>query len=163
MLTALHGVPAYALGLVLTLILAAHLTPAHWWRRPTARGAAVLGGGTWAGGALLLYCFATAPVAPVAAPLIASDVPEQQTGTPPPAAGARYRVYRDLNVRGAAGVGAARLAVVPQGALVAATGAHEGDWWQITYASGTSRQTGWASSLWLRRPGERENEQTGQD
>ncbi|MTV56510.1 SH3 domain-containing protein, partial [Massilia buxea] len=47
MLQAGHGAPAYLLALAITLVLAAFLTPRRWWRRPTARGLAVLGAGTW--------------------------------------------------------------------------------------------------------------------
>jgi hypothetical protein len=43
----------YGAGLALTLALAARLTPAAWWRRPTARGALILAGGTWACGSAL--------------------------------------------------------------------------------------------------------------
>lgn len=48
-------VPAlcYGAGLALTLALAARLTPAAWWHRPTARGALILAGGTWACGSAL--------------------------------------------------------------------------------------------------------------
>ena len=53
-----HGIAAYGLALALTLVLAAFLTPARWWRRPTARGVAILGAGTWAFGALLLHLVA---------------------------------------------------------------------------------------------------------
>ncbi|GGY89359.1 SH3 domain-containing protein [Pseudoduganella plicata] len=136
-----HGAPAYLLALGLTLVLAAFLTPRRWWRRPTARNAVVLGGGTWAFGALLLSAVPTTPVA------------QAQAVADPPLAfvpGQPYRVYRDLNVRSAAGVGAARVTVVPAGTLVTPTGRQAGDWWQIRYGDAPDRQ-GWASSLWLRQ------------
>ncbi len=145
MLQAAHGAPAYLLALAITLVLAALLTPRRWWRRPTARGLAVLGAGTWAIGALLLPAVAV-PLAVPAASAVA--------GAPRlPASGQPYRVYRDLNVRVAAGVGAARLAVVPAGALVTPTGEREGDWWRVRYGAAPQR-SGWASSLWLRQAGE---------
>ncbi|MDB5754006.1 MAG: bacterial domain protein, partial [Massilia sp.] len=45
---------AFAVGLALTLVLAAFLTPAHWWRRPNLRALAILAAGTWGIGSLLL-------------------------------------------------------------------------------------------------------------
>ncbi|QBE66894.1 SH3 domain-containing protein [Pseudoduganella lutea] len=151
-----HGIAAYGLALAFTLVLAAFLTPARWWRRPTARGVAILGTGTWAFGALLLHL-----VAPPMAGAVQTDVPMQQAASSlpanVPAAGQPYRVHRDLNVRDAAGVGAARMAVVPAGAVVTPTGARHGDWWQIRYDGAGSAQatrTGWASSLWLRSAAE---------
>ena len=153
--TACHGALAYALGLALTLVLAAFLTPAHWWRRPTARGLAILGGGAWAFGALLLHGVAAAPppVTAAAAPL-QDDASAQQAGAMLPLPGQRYRVHRDLNVRDAAGVGSARVGLAPAGSFVTPTGRHEGDWWQIRYDGGPAGAVGWASSLWLRRAAE---------
>ena len=136
-----HGTPAYLLALGLTLVLAAFLTPRHWWRRPTARNAVVLGGGTWAFGALLLWAM---PLAPAAPPQAVADAPLAFVPGQP------YRVYRDLNVRSAAGVGAARVTVIPAGAVVTPTGRQDGDWWQIRYGAAPER-LGWASSLWLRQ------------
>ncbi|AXA91175.1 SH3 domain-containing protein [Massilia sp. YMA4] len=137
-----HGAPAYLLALALTLALAAALTPRHWWRRPTARGAAVLGGGTWALGALLLAALPLAPL--IAAPDAVVEPPRTL------AAGQAYRVHRDLNVRAQAGVGAARVTVIAAGALVTPTGERDGDWWRIRYGAAPQR-LGWASSLWLRQ------------
>ncbi len=156
MLTAYHGAPAYLAALVATLVLASFLTPRNWWRRPTARGAAILGGGTWAIGALLLYFVAVPPPADVpSAPMtLPDDVPAQHIAVNLPLAGQRYRVHRDLNVRSAAGVGAGRQDVIPAGAVVTPTGEHQGDWWQIRYDSRAGAQLGWTSSLWLRRTGE---------
>ncbi|WEF34987.1 SH3 domain-containing protein [Pseudoduganella chitinolytica] len=137
-----HGAPAYLLALALTLALAAGLTPRHWWRRPTARGAVVLGGGTWLFGALLLAALPLQFV--VAAPAAVVAPPR------PLAAGQPYRVHRDLNVRAQAGVGAARVTVIPAGAIVTPTGEQAGDWWRIRYGAAPQR-LGWASSLWLRQ------------
>jgi len=136
-----HGTPAYLLALGLTLVLAAFLTPRRWWRRPTARNALVLGGGTWAFGALLLWAM---PLAPSATPRNVADAPLRFVSGQP------YRVYRDLNVRSAAGVGAARVTVIAAGAVVTPTGRQDGDWWQIRYGAAPER-LGWASSLWLRQ------------
>ncbi|MBB3219435.1 SH3 domain-containing protein [Pseudoduganella umbonata] len=152
-LAASHGALAYAAGLALTLVLASFLTPAHWWRRPTVRGLAILGGGAWVFGALLLHGVTAAPPHTAAASPQA-DAPTQQASAVLPVPGQRYRVHRDLNVRDAAGVGSARLAVAPAGSIVTPTGRHDGDWWQIRYDGGPAGVEGWASSLWLRRAAE---------
>lgn len=139
-----HGAPAYLLALALTLVLASALTPRRWWHHPTARGAAVLGAGTWAFGALLLAALPLPPV--VAAPFAAAVVEAPRTL----AAGQAYRVHRDLNVRAQAGVGAPRVTVIAAGAIVTPTGERDGDWWRIRYGTAPQR-LGWASSLWLRQ------------
>jgi hypothetical protein len=147
--TTCFTIGAFALGLVLTVVLAAWLTPGRWWRRPNARALAILAGGSWGIGSLLLWlaqapAMATTPVAQGIAAL-----------RPAPAgAGRSYYVFHDLNLRAAAGVGARRLAVVPAGAIVTASGARDGDWWQLSAAVGGKQVTGWASSLWLRRADE---------
>lgn len=139
-----HGAPAYFLALALSLVLAAALTPRHWWRRPTARGAAVLGGGTWAFGALLLAALPLPQVAATTMPPAVVAAPRTL------AAGQPYRVHRDLNVRTGAGVGAPRVTVIAAGAIVTPTGEQAGDWWRIRYGAPPQR-LGWASSLWLRQ------------
>lgn len=118
----------YLAALLATLVLAAYLTPARWWKRPTARGLAILAGGTWA---------------------ISSAVLAWQ-GKPAVASGS-FVVYHDLNLRTGSGVQSARLAVVPAGTTVTATGKHEGDWWELHVVRDGKTQTGWSSSLWLRR------------
>ncbi|MES2261209.1 MAG: SH3 domain-containing protein [Pseudomonadota bacterium] len=208
-----HGAPAYAIGLAVTLVLASWLTPRHWWRRPTARGLLILGGGAWAGGSLLLL-LAQAPLRPFSQAWNGSGLPAPlaldgagahidgvgagsdagggagigaadfagapasglasrparppssrsltaATVTPPapppeaiPKAGRSFYAHRDLNLRAAAGVGAARLAVVPAGAAVTPTGARDGDWWQVRARADGKVSTGWVSSLWLRRANE---------
>lgn len=125
---------AWIAAFVLTVALAGVLTPRHWWRNANARAAAVLVLGTWAIGSML-------------APLAAYAFP----AGPGPRAGERYVVFRDLNVRSGTGTGAARLATVAAGDTVTATGQRDGDWWEVRTAS---ERTGWASSLWLRRPTE---------
>jgi hypothetical protein len=72
---------------------------------------------------------------------------------PAPKAG-QYRTYRSLNVRSSTGTGAEKLAVLPAGALVAATGVRNGDWWQVRTTVDGKPVSGWASSLWLRRADE---------
>jgi hypothetical protein len=158
---ALLPVAVYATALAMTLVLANYTTPGRWWRRPTLRGLGILVGGTWAIGALLLLLLASPPArAPLAAsPLSAVSRPGKPLPSLPaspsaPLAGQTYRVHRDLNVRLAAATGAPRLTTVPAGATVIATGAHAGDWWQVSVAAAGSQQTGWASSLWLRRQDE---------
>lgn len=138
---------AYAGALALTLVLACYLTPARWWRRPTARGLAILGLGTWGIGSLLLH----AASAPAAAPAPAPARIAQAAKPLPPAS---FRVHRDLNLRQAPGTQSPRLGVVPAGSLVTPTGVRQGDWWQVRAAVAGREQTGWASSLWLRRQAE---------
>ena len=133
-------VAAYGLGLLLTLVLASMLTPASWWRRPNARAAAIVAGGTWGIGALLAGALhATAPEPVTAHAQLASH----------------YQVFRALNLRDGTGTSAKRVAVVPAGAIVAATGMRDGDWWQVRAQVKGTQVTGWASSLWLRRADER--------
>ena len=147
---------AYGLGLVLTLVLAAWLTPRRWWRRPTAGTLALASAGTLAFGALFAVLFSTllpaaAPPAATAAPLaVAMPLP-----LPTKAARTRYRVVDDLNLRAAKATGAPRLAVLPAGTLVTPTGAADGDWWQVRARIKGEDVEGWASSLWLRRIDER--------
>ncbi|UGQ48316.1 SH3 domain-containing protein [Massilia endophytica] len=144
-----------AAALCMTLVLASFLTPRSWWRRPTVRGIAVLGGGTWAISALLLH-FAAVGTLPFSSAL-ANASAESALADPsaaPPFAGRPYRVHRDLNLRSEASVSSPRLAIVPAGATVTPTGEQRGDWWQIHANADGKLQTGWASSLWLRRSGE---------
>lgn len=151
----LHAVAAFAAGLIITLFLAAYLTPRHWWLRPNVRALFIMVAGAWGFGSLILYAThgasavaaepqhaETPPRAPLAAAPATADVT--------PIAGKPFRVHRDLNLRSSPGVDAARIGVVPAGAEVTPTGARDGDWWQIK-SSGSS---GWVSSLWLRRSGE---------
>ncbi|KGF81974.1 hypothetical protein IA69_08520 [Massilia sp. JS1662] len=125
-------------ALAATLVLAAWCTPRAWWRRPNLRALAVVAGGTLGFG--LLFC-ALLPPAPVAVAAVS------------PAAGARYRVVDDLNLRSDRGVRAARMRVLPAGTIVSTTGATDGDWWRVRVEG--SGVEGWASSLWLRRTDER--------
>ena len=136
-----------AAALVLTLVLAAFLTPRHWWRRANARALALLIGGTALFGALFMLAAGVwpRPAAPVA--LAATPAP-----TAPPRT---YRVFDDLNLRAASGTRAARIAVVSKGTVVSTTGRAEGDWCEVTASINGRSVTGWASSLWLRRGDER--------
>jgi uncharacterized protein YraI len=132
---------------VLTLVLAAFLTPRHWWRRANARALAVLVGGTALfAGLFMLGASAWTPRA--AAPIAAMPAA-------PAVARHTYRVFDDLNLRAASGTGAARIAVVPAGTAVTTTGRVAGDWWEVTARVDGRDVTGWASSLWLRRGDER--------
>jgi hypothetical protein len=131
-------------GLALTLCACAWLTPRSWWRRPNLRALGALSLGT-AAIAAALYAFVNDPAAP--APMAAA-VPDA------PKAGTRYRVHDGLNLRIEAGVGARRLAVVPAGSRLVATGRHDGDWWQVRAVVNGREVEGWASSLWLRRSDE---------
>ncbi|MDQ1812925.1 SH3 domain-containing protein [Massilia sp. CCM 9210] len=128
---------AYAAGLVATLVLAAWLTPARWWRRPNLRAASILVAGTWGLGALLLSLL------PAALPALAA--------APPSHAGISYTVYDDLNLRADKGIGAPRIAVAPAGTVVTTTGLRDGDWWQVSARIDGKIVRGWSSSLWLRR------------
>jgi uncharacterized protein YgiM (DUF1202 family) len=142
----LHTAAAFALALVATLVLAAWLTPRAWWRRANVRALAFLCAGTFGIGALLLWVLEPAPVAHAATlPAIAPE--------PLPAA-SDYRAYDDLNLRDGTGVSAKRVAVVPAGASVTATGERKGDWWQVSARVDGREVRGWVSSLWLRRPDE---------
>lgn len=135
MLTLHYGVvAAWVAAFVLTVLLARVLTPRHWWRNANLRAGAVLVFGTWAIGTILL-------------PLAARALPPE----PGPRAGERYLVYRDLNVRSGTGTDAIRLGTLVAGETVIATGRRDGDWWQVRTGQ---QRTGWANSLWLRRPEE---------
>jgi hypothetical protein len=137
---------AYGLGLVLTLVLAALLTPRRWWRHPTAGALALVGGGTLAFGALLAGLLpAGARPVPAPVPLAAALAPAPNPET------LRYRVVDDLNLRAARATGAPRLAVLPAGTLVTRTGTADGDWWRVRARLKGREVEGWASSLWLRR------------
>jgi hypothetical protein len=127
-------------ALAATLVLAAWCTPRAWWRRPNLRALAVLAGGTLGVGLLFTSVLPPAPL-PMA------------TATAAPAAGARYRVIDDLNLRADRGVRATRVRVLAAGTIVSTTGATDGDWWRVRVDG--SDVEGWASSLWLRRTDER--------
>lgn len=135
-------IAAYCAGLLLTLCLAAWLTPRAWWRRANARALAVLVCGTALLGGLLHGVFTP------------DTAPPMTTLAEAPVAGAQYRVRDHLNLREHTGINARRLAVVPAGARVTATGQRRGDWWQVSTEVDGRRLDGWASSLWLRRADE---------
>ncbi len=140
---------AFVLGLAITLVLAAFLTPGRWWKRPNVRALAILVAGTWGIGSLLLW-LAPMPVmaATPATAGIAAIRPASLTE------GRSYHVFEDLNLRAASGTGARRVTVVPVGAVVSATGVRDGDWWEVRTKVGGKQVTGWVSSLWLRRADE---------
>ena len=159
----LYALCAFATGLVITLFLAAYLTPNQWWRRANARALMIMVVGAWGFGSLILY--AVQGTRPVAAGTLEGAAnrssPDMRTAASSPTplppeliTGKPFQVHRDLNVRTAAGVHAARLITVPAGATVTPTGVREGDWWQVTTGAAGREQTGWVSSLWLRRGGE---------
>jgi hypothetical protein len=147
-----HYLPlaAYAGGLALTLILACYLTPARWWHRPTLRNLGIVALGTWCIGALLLQGFGGASVAEAAPVERAATQLDNgmKLGSSP------FRVHHALNLRAAPGTSAARLGVIPAGSVVTPTGERNGDWWQVRADMDGKTQTGWASSLWLRRQAE---------
>jgi hypothetical protein len=144
-------VGAFVIGLAITLVLAAFLTPARWWRRPNLRALAVLVAGTWGIGSLLLWLAPAPAMATTAARIedIGAIRPISLTS------GRSYRVFEDLNLRAESGIAARRVAVVPVGAVVTATGGRNGDWWEVSARVGGKPVTGWVSSLWLRRADER--------
>lgn len=145
---------ATLIALVLTLVLAAWLTPSRWWRRLNLRALSIVAAGTWGIASLILWLAqsqpalitpalaATSGVAPVRAMAIESE------------AGRSYLVYDDLNLRAEKGTAARRIAVVPAGTLVTTTGLRDGDWWQVRARVGGKDVRGWSSSLWLRRADE---------
>ncbi|MBQ5949904.1 SH3 domain-containing protein [Massilia sp. ST3] len=137
---------AFGAGLLLSLWACAYLTPRAWWRRPNLRAGGALAAGTAVLGTSL-YMMAGAPDRH-AAPAALAVLPAA------PIAGAAYRAHDALNLRAATGTDARRLAVVPAGSRVVATGRREGDWWQVSAQVDGVRQEGWASSLWLRRADE---------
>ena len=146
-------------ALAATLVLAAWCTPRAWWRRPNLRALAVLAGGTLGFGLLFggLLPAVPAPVAPVVsvAPTATAPAPDPaRTAGAAPAAGARYRVVADLNLRAERGVRADRMRVLAAGTVVRATGATDGDWWRVRATLDGRAVEGWASSLWLRRADE---------
>jgi len=148
--SALTALACFGAALVLTLVAAAWLTPRLWWKRANARALAVLVVGTAAIGSALWWFAAPAPAEATqaeAAPLLASH---QELPLP----GRSYRVADALNLRTSVGVGAARLTVLPAGAIVTATGVQDGDWWQVRAEVKGEAREGWASSLWLRRADE---------
>ncbi|GAB3420089.1 SH3 domain-containing protein [Massilia agilis] len=147
--TTLLTVAAYAAALVATLVLAAHFTPARWWRRANARALAVLTIGTLGIGSALTWL--VLPAAPAVAAPLAKAAP---LAADMPVAGREYRTYDHLNLRSSRSVGARRLGVVPAGTLVTATGNRAGDWWEISAPIDGRDVRGWASSLWLRRADE---------
>lgn len=124
---------AVATGLVATLVLAAWFTPARWWRQLNMRALAFVGLGTWGIASLVLWL--------AQAPAMAD-------------AGRTFTVYDDLNLRAEKGTQARRIAVVPAGSVVTATGMRDGDWWHLSARVGGKNVSGWSSSLWLRRPEE---------
>jgi hypothetical protein len=137
---------AIAAALALTLVLAAWLTPRSWWRRLNLRALAVLAGGTLALGALFVSLLGPrSHPAPLTAPVSAAARP---------APGARYLAVDGLNLRDGNGVRARRVAVLRAGTTVVATGAVDGDWWQVRARVDGQAREGWASSLWLRRADE---------
>lgn len=197
----LYAAGAFAAGLVITLFLAAYLTPRQWWRRPNARALLIMVAGAWGFGSLILYAAhsrqsdedtaaitqdRTAEARAITAAAAAREAVARDGGasasaarqaatrasaareatareaaarasalaSAPLIAGQPFAVYRDLNLRVAAGVHTARLVTVPAGATVTPTGARNGDWWQIRASVAGHESTGWVNSLWLRRSGE---------
>jgi hypothetical protein len=145
---------AYGAALALTLILAAWLTPRAWWRRPNLKALAVLGGGTLAFGALFAAWMGERWIGEPQ-PARAAPSPALVTAQAAPAAGASYLVIDELNLRDGRGIRAQRVAVLPAGSRVTATGAFDGDWWRVRARVDGRALEGWASSLWLRRADER--------
>ncbi|WP_348697573.1 SH3 domain-containing protein [Duganella fentianensis] len=161
-------VAVYAAALLLTLVLAAYCTPRNWWRQLNLRAIAITLGGTLLFGQLLWH-WLPAAAGRAATPEHFSPVrfaPAQasatQTGGAPPASGRSdccaaltsaqaYTVHRSINLRRAASIRAERMRTIPAGTLVTPTGTRHGDWWQITACSAGRCDTGWVSSLWLRR------------
>jgi hypothetical protein len=143
-----HRACAFAIGLAITLFLAAYLTPRAWWRRPNARALLISVAGAWGFGSLILFFTHATPPAEASPAAASAEVPAALN------AGQPFRVHRDLNLRAAAGVDTARLVTVPAGAVVTPTGARDGDWWQVKARVAGRDTEGWVSSLWLRRSGE---------
>jgi hypothetical protein len=126
----LFTLAAVAAAFVATLVLAGLLTPKSWWRRLTAGNVALVVGMTW----LLSSAFLML--------------------APPAVKASSYRVADTLNLRSNAGTSSTRVAVVPAGALIHATGKRHGDWWELKALVDGKQVTGWSNSLWLRRTDE---------
>jgi hypothetical protein len=151
-----YMIGTFALGLALTLVLAAFLTPRRWWRRPNLRALAILAAGTWGLGSLMLSLLPLLPLLSMLPP--APAMASMKTSEPAPvavlvairpgaaAAGRTYRVFEHLNLRAAGGTGTRRLVVVPPKTLVTTTGAREGDWWEVSARIEGRQITGWVSS-----------------
>ena len=142
-------VAAVATGLVVTLVLAAWLTPSRWWRQLNLRALSIVELGTWSVGSLVLW-LARSP-----APVMAAVEGIAPLALVVPDARRSYRVHEDLNLRAEKGTAAKRIAVVPAGTVVTPTGVRDGDWWQVSARVGGKEVRGWSSSLWLRRDDER--------
>jgi hypothetical protein len=150
----LYPALAFAAGLMVTLFLAAYLTPRGWWRRPNARALLIMIGGAWGLGSLILYAAQGTPAlaaTPARQPPAAIHATAAAAGV---IAGQPFQVHRALNLRVTAGTDSPRMIVVPAGATVTPTGVRSGDWWQIKASVAGRESTGWVSSLWLRRSGE---------
>ncbi|MDB5749350.1 MAG: hypothetical protein JWP72_4198 [Massilia sp.] len=137
-------------ALLATLALAARFTPGAWWRRANARALAVLVLGTCVIGGALWWIAAPQGDAPGGVSVVQAAAAHDA-----PLPGRSYRVADALNLRAANGVGARRVAVLPAGSVVTATGVADGDWWQVRTLVDGQPFEGWASSLWLRRADER--------
>ncbi len=154
---------AYLGALAATLLLAALLTPASWWKRPNLLAACVLAGGTWGLGGLALQWIATGKNPLVASAKAMPTIAIAATAAPVPSLSAatgesqRFVTHHDLNLRNGASTAATRLAVVPAGTIVTTTGQRSGDWWQVSATIGKAAMTGWTNSLWLRREVEAAN------
>jgi hypothetical protein len=144
---------AFAIGLAATLVLAAFLTPARWWQRPNLRALAVVTAGTWGIGSVLLWLAPAPAIAMVSTAAATEGIAAIRPAAP--TAGRSFHVFEDLNLRAASGTGARRVTVVPAGAQLTATGARDGDWWEVSGKVAGKPVTGWVSSLWLRRADER--------
>jgi hypothetical protein len=126
----LHTLAMIALAFVTTLVLAGLLTPRSWWRRLTAANLALVAGMTWAVATALFLAF------------------------PAGVSSGSYRVAQALNLRASSATSSIRLAVVPAGTLIHATGKRSGDWWQLRARVDGKQVIGWSNSLWLRRTDE---------
>ena len=144
---------AFGAGLLLSLWACAYLTPRAWWRRPNLRAAGALAAGTAVLGTSL-YMMAGGPAASETTRMAQTSGMAETAPQAAPLAGARYVTHDALNLRAATGTDAPRVAVLPAGSRVMATGRREGDWWQVRADVDGKSWQGWASSLWLRRADE---------
>ena len=150
---ALTALACFGAALVLTLVAAAWMTPRIWWKRANARALAVLIVGTGAIGSALWWLADPLPVQAHEQAQV-QEAPAGARHLDAPLPGRSYRVADALNLRAAGGVGSPRVGVLPAGAIVTATGAQDGDWWQVAAEIDGVATDGWASSLWLRRADE---------
>jgi len=177
-----YGFAVFLLALFAAVALLARFTPREQWRRITLAGVLAVSALTWVLGVAVLAGFHALGGQRLAYGTVVTLRPAQQAerewldvggareleallaqrglrpeprtavaATPATAPSGSYRVFHRLNLREGPGIDSPRSAVLHVGESVTYDGAAQGDWWRIRTTTGA---TGWASSIWLRRPEE---------